>query len=271
MGLVADRLAAGGVLHLDWLAYATALIGGGRLDWGDTGAVAALYGKAQALLPSDLIVLPLDAAIAAHVGSHPALAASLAARPRGAQPLRTLLADAGLRAHLAAVVTQVGRAAATAMLAVSVADPLALARQAASLAGVAEPPADDDLADDASVYLADALRGLAHTPLAAIVIADADPRYAAFLAPVRKVAAHYGWDVGFRGPADPAFAFAVDTRPLILPAAPAQSGLHPVHAEIGPRPRAGNGAGAILSLSIPADGQPEAVLAAVAAIRKAMA
>ncbi len=270
MGRVTDRLAEGRLLHLDWLAYATALLGGGRLDWGDPAAVAALYGKAQALLPSDLIVLPLEPPIAAYVAARPALIAAMAAKPRGAQPLRTLLADAGLRAHLAAMVTQVGRAVSTALLAVSVADPVALARQAAALAGLAEPPADDDLADDAAVYLADLLRGLADTSIAAIVIADADPQFGEFLAPVRKVAAHYGWDVGVAGLADPDFAFALASIPLGLPVTPAQAGGHlPNSAEMGPRRRGGDDEPAIRSILIPAGGQPEAVLAAVAVLRKA--
>lgn len=245
MGRVTALLAARRTLHLDWLDYATALFAGGRLDWSDAEAVATLYGKAQALLPSDLIVVPFDRIFAARLGAHSAPRAAMAVRPNGAQPLRALLGDAGLRATTAEVMARIGRATTPALLALAVADPASLARRAAALAGVTEPDADEDLADDAAVYLADALRGLADTGIAAVVIVDPEPRFGMFLAPVRKVAAHYGWDVGVRGVGD-GFDFAMAPRPLdtTMP-------------------------GAVLdSVVVPAGMAPEAVLAAVVALRE---
>ncbi len=248
MARVAAVTAERQTLHLDWLDYAVALLAGGGLNWADAQSVATLYGKAQALLPSDLIVVPFERIVTAHVAAHPALAAAMAAKPHGAEPLRALLRDVGLRAMVADVMVRVGRATTPALLAISVADPASLARWAAALADVAQPEPDEDLADDAAAYLADALRGFADTPLAAVVIADAQPRFREFLAPVRKVAAHYGWDVGIAGGADPAFNFALDP--------------HPPGDIMSPAP--------ISSVVIPADMLPEVALATVVALRKAM-
>jgi hypothetical protein len=247
MGRIAASLARDDrLLALDWLDYATALLAGGSLDWSHPAAVAGLFAKAQALLPSDLVVLPLVPFLAASVAARPALAAAIAARPGGAQPLRCLLADPGIRAGLAELVAAVARSSTSAALVLVLPDPAALAAVASRLAGRSPPTADRDLAEDAAAYVADALRSLAETPLAGVAIAETPGTpFHEFLAPIRKVAAHYGWDVGRLGPAEPSFDFALDARPLAAA-----------------RPAAG-----LDTVTIPPDGQPEAVLAAVAALR----
>lgn len=180
-------------LHLDWIDYAERLIGGGTVNWGRPAEVSALINKAQALLPSDLVILPLDRIFAALASP-----AALAAKPRGADPVRVLLGDAAIRAAVADTIAMLSVPA----LALGLPAPVDLASLAAEIAGVPAPEIDEDLADDAAVYCADFLRGFATTAVGAVVLTETIPRPALheFNAPIEKIAATYGWNYALRKP-----------------------------------------------------------------------
>ncbi len=205
-------------LHLDWIDYAERLLGSGAIDWGNPSAVSELISKAQALLPSDLVILPV-----ARMLSALASPTALAAKPRGAQPMRALLADEAIRARLLETVAMLSVPA----LVLDFPAPGELAVLASDLAGLPAPEIDEDLVDDAAVYLADFLRIFATSPIKGIVLAESGDRAAlrALCTPVEKVAASYGW--------------------------------HYAVGDLWP---------GIRTVKIPADGEPETVLATVRAL-----
>lgn len=182
----------GQALHLDWIDYAERLLAGGQLDWGSPEAVSAMIARAQALLPSDLVVLPAE-----RIVLQLAQPAVLAARPRGAGPLRALLADERVRAALTDTIRRIEGTP----LAIGLPDPATFALRASALAGLAAPDIDEDLIDDAAVYMADFLRVLATEDIVAVVLIEQEDRsaYRAFYDPVRNVAARYGWKLAVLG------------------------------------------------------------------------
>lgn len=196
------------MFHLDWTDYAEALLG--PADWTDAASVAALHSKAQALLPSDLIVLPVARIAAAHIAARAGLHSAVASKPAEAQPLRALLGDPALRAMLLATLTRMQAGLGGALLALGLPAPVAFAQSVATAAGLPAPTAGDDLADDAAVYMADFLRAFAGAPVGALVLGDSI--YPEFDTPVVKVAQHYGWRV-LRGGDLRAAIIPADTRP----------------------------------------------------------
>jgi hypothetical protein len=186
----------GGLLHLDWLDYAEALLGGGAIDWSSPPAVSGLINTAQSLLPSDLVILPVDRMALALADP-----ATLMAKPRGVQPLRALLADDDIRASLVETVSMISVPA----LALGLSAPGTLAVLASAKAGVPQPEVDDDLVDDAAVYIANFLRVFASSDLTGVIIADDGvAQFRPMLAPIEKVAAAYRWRFAV-GPVWPEF------------------------------------------------------------------
>lgn len=225
------------MLRLDWLDYAERLLG--SPDWSDPASVAALIAKAQALLPSDVLALPVARVATAHIAARAALHSAVAAKPGGAAPLKALLADAQLAAVLNDTLVRLAAGCGGALLALELPAPAAMAQAVAVAAGLPAPAVDEDLADDAAVYVAAFLRNFAGAPVGALLIGE-DARFEAFAAPVLKVAAHYGWRTDFKFSEQQLFDAS------------------------GPRPNVG-----WVAVSIPADAAPEAVAAAVARLREA--
>lgn len=179
------------MLHLDWVDYAERLLG--PADWTDAASSAALFGRAQALLPSDLVLLPVARMATAQLAGRAALRNLVAAKPQGAQPLRTLLADAAFRAIVAEVLTRLAAGIGRGMPGLQLPTPAALAAAVALAAGLAAPAVDEDFADDAAVYVADWLRAFAAAPVAVLLLEDGD--HPEFDAPIIRVATHYDWVV----------------------------------------------------------------------------
>jgi hypothetical protein len=173
--------------HLDCIDYAEALLGGGAIDWGSPSAVSGLINKAQALLPSDIVILPVWRMLEALADP-----AAIAQRPREAQPLRTLLGNDIARAALLETVAMLS----VSKLALGLPEPGEMAELAATLAGLSPPDSDADLIDDAAVYVADFLRIFAQTSVASVVLSEDSNRItlSALYAPIQKVALAYGWD-----------------------------------------------------------------------------
>ncbi len=219
--------AAPGLLYVEWFDYAERLLAGGALDWNAAEAVADLIGRAQALLPSDLVVLPLDRAIAAHIAAAPALRNAISSRPDGSQPVRAVLNDQALRTALIALVAQAAAATRGASFAIAMPAPDMLPGSIARAAGLPAPLIDEDLVDDTAVYTADFLRCFAQSPVAALVLDGEDGAFGALHAPILRVTDHYSWSIGYRResgsivaipghaamPAMPVHRISIDTEP----------------------------------------------------------
>lgn len=242
MNRLAARLAADQPLL--WVAaedYAAKLLAGGDAPWGDVAALADWLRRTQGLLKSDVVALPLDKLCDAWLAAHPALLVAMAEKPRPAFALRTLLGDAGIQRHVAAAAAAV-RAVVDAPLVLTIPEPgewLAAEHVRAGGGAFAATPDHDD---DAGVYVADLLRGLAGDIDALFVRGGAVP------VPLLNVAKHFGWLAG--SATGPGFAVA----PLALAGVPTfVTGDAP-----GARAR---------YLSIAPEAAPEAVLARLAASR----
>lgn len=212
--------------------------------WGDVAALAGWQRRAQALLRSDVVALPLSALVWARLDQLPRLATAMAAKSRPAFALRTLLGDAAIREHCAAAVQAVASTVA-APLVLGVPDPGPWLVAAHCNANDAEIEVDADLADDAAAYVADFLRGLSGID-GLLVDGEAVP------APLVNVARHFGWLAG--GPSGPDFAVSGDETPGV----PTFVDMRPGRPGSPPRLR---------YHEVASDETPEAVLARLAELR----
>lgn len=216
---------------LDFYDYAGALFAGaGGIPWFDDAAFAAFHGKAQSLLRSDVVGLPVARIVAALLATRPELAAAMRAKPRPAYPLRRLLADQELREAVAALLPPLRAAAGDGPLALVIPSPRQWLAQACLAAHgrplAADTAADGDEIDGAAVYVADFLRGFAEAGIDLVLLCEsaadgpADAEALSWYDPVFKTARHYRWEVGVLDPAGGlAAADAVGLDFLIAPAA----------------------------------------------------
>lgn len=197
---------------LDFYDYAGALFAGaGGIPWFDDATFAAFHGKAQSLLRSDVVGLPVARIVAALLAARPALAAAMKAKPRPAYPLRRLLEDEALRAAVAALLPPLRAAAGDSPLALVIPSPRQWLAQAYLAAHgtplAADIAADGDEIDGAAVYVADFLRGFADAGIDLVLLCESNvdgPVSAEALSwydPVFKTARHYRWQVGLLDPA----------------------------------------------------------------------
>lgn len=208
MGALLDLTAASSPLWLDYGDYAGRLLAGGQVPWGDVSAYVAWQRKAQGLLKSDVIALPLAPLCEAWLAAHPGLSETMAAKRRVVFPLKTLLADEALRSHIADLLTGLRASFPRQPLALVLPSPRAwmtLAYQQAH--GVQDDAAGgaDDV-DSAAMYLADFLRRFGDCGIDTLLLqerAGAEPADAAELEwyrPVFNVCTHYHWDCGLHLP-----------------------------------------------------------------------
>ncbi|PPE74358.1 hypothetical protein C3942_10060 [Solimonas fluminis] len=250
-------------LWLDYGDYAGALLGGGAMPWLDVAGTIALQRKAQGLLRSDVLQLPVAAVAQAWVAAHPALREAMAAKRRAVVPLKTLLADEALRAHLVELARGLRACFAEAPLALACPSPRAWVAAAYRLAHGEETEAGEDETDSAAVYMADFLRSFGEAGIDVLLLQEgAQPPLPELYTPVLNVAAHYRWEAGLQGPAGLAasgLAFVIAPESASgRPLAPAYWG--GAAAEDCP-------AQGFRYAAIPADAQPESVLKRLAELR----
>ncbi|PPE72196.1 hypothetical protein C3942_20125 [Solimonas fluminis] len=277
MAALIERLADGGRgLWLDYGAYASRLLAGGHVPWTDADAAIGWLRKAQGLLGSDVVTLPVREVAAAWLQMRPELSGAMAARPRAAHALKTLLADEVLRAQLASLATALRSSFGAQALVLALPSPchwVALAH------GQAHPGAsvevDADAVDDAAVHIADFLRRFADCGLDGVLLEESRESASALAEslplyqPLLNVAAHYRWDAGLLMPADASVAgvegldFLVASEPaagsvpgLRIPDSFWQGGQAP------PRPDGG-----FRYAEIPGKAHPESVLERLASLR----
>lgn len=269
MSRLLERIDAGPLLWIDADEYCAQLFGGGQLPWLDAGGWLAWQRKAQGLLKSDVAVLSIAPVVDAWISAHPSLQQAMAAKPRLLSPIRALLADENLRAHLRELASGLRASHAALPLVLVLPSPrlwIALAyAQAFPSEAAAEVSADD--ADAAAVYVADFLRAFGDAGLDALLLVEVvdsmpanDDELSCYGA-VFNVAAHYRWACGLRLPAGGGF----DAAPLdfvIAPDAPKGTRRHGVwiDAMTGAAPR-------FAYLQVPPGLQPERVLERLAELR----
>ena len=278
MPLLTERLAAEGrCLWLDYNAYAGALLASGSVPWLDVDALVGWMRKAQSLLKSDVVAVPVAMVVEQWLGAHPDLKTAMAAKRRVVFPLKTLLADAALRTHLVALSKALRSSFPKPPLLLSLPSPrlwVALASAQALPGETVE--IDADAVDGAAAYIADFLREFAECGIDGILLqesVESEPASAEDLQlyqAVFNVAAHYRWDAGLSLPAaahDAALgagpAFVVSPRS----AAAGATGLV-VKADFwtGAAPSECP-AGGFRYAEIPPDAKPESVLDRLAALR----
>lgn len=278
MTRLSDRAAQRRLLWLDHQAYSARLLAGGRYPWLDTAACVAQLRQAHSLLRPDVLALPVADVALAWLAHDPALRQAMADKARRAHaPLKELLASPGLRAQLQSLAVALRAAMADAVLALVLPSPRdGVAQALAEAGGHAGAEVDEDAVDAGASCMADFLRGFATAGVDAVLLresvawtSDQAALWLELYQPVANVAQHYGWAWGLQLP-----------QPCVLPAGPPERFL------IAP-PHAGHGLlGAIVAADfwqsgqapaqadkhfdfaeIPADANPETVLARLAQLR----
>lgn len=190
-------------LWLDYIDYAGRLLAGDRIPWLDITAFIAWQRKAQGLLKADVVVVPLAPLAAAWLVAHPQLGKAMAEKKRALFPIKTLLADTALRAHLVELAAGLRSSFAKLPLALVLPSPrrwIALAYE--QVAGNADDiDIGEDEIDSAAVYVADFLRAFGETGVDTVLLEEAaDHAITAaeigLYQPVINVAAHYRWSLG---------------------------------------------------------------------------
>ncbi|WP_036516738.1 hypothetical protein [Nevskia soli] len=279
MGALLDKI---NLLHplvwLDDLSYVERLLGGGRIDWLDVAGLVALRRKAAGLLRAELTVLPAAAVAAAWIEAQPELRQAMASKPRPVVPLRTLLADPGLRARLDELIRALRAGLPGRPLVLALPSPrrwLAEAYSAAHGAGAVLSAGAEEI-DTAAVYVAEFLRSFGESGLDAVLLQEAlgaEPASAAEISwyrPVLNIAGHYRWDLGLQLPDASGFAGPARDLDFIIAPQPLSgctlgvaldgefwSGAAPPQVP----------AGGFLFAVVPTNAVPEQVLARLAVLR----
>ncbi len=195
---------------LDSHDYAQAVfLQGKAVPWHEPTAYANFVGQAQGILASDLVLLSLDRFYTHRVETTSDLRQAMGTRSRTGYALRTLLADADttrLAVELATVFTRTQRNP----VVLQIPSPmqwLVRTHHFSASTDLAELDADD--AENASMYVADWLRGFADLNLAAILLDDrtvtgGTPPVTVPVttySPVANVTDHYRWALAQRSEA----------------------------------------------------------------------
>lgn len=196
------------VLWLDYIDYAGCLLADGQVPWLDVGGYLAWQRQAQSLLRSDVLMLPVGTVCAAWLTAHPQLRDAMASKSRTMFPLKTLLGDAGLRAHLSELVTGLRGSFAELPLALACPSPRAWVADAYAQAHGTEPGVGEDEIDSAAVLLADFMRQFGESGIDVLLLQEAADREPDHLTdielyrPVLNIATHYRWEVGLYAPGE---------------------------------------------------------------------
>ncbi|WP_169577584.1 hypothetical protein [Sinimarinibacterium sp. CAU 1509] len=275
------RQRPGQLLWLDSDAYAWRLFGGDARQLLQAAEYVAMQRKAQGLLRSDVVALDVATMVGAVLDARPALRAAMTQKRRAVAPLKTLVADAGLRQGLDELLSGLRGSFASTPLALVMPSPRRWLRESYAQAFGADAGIEigEDEIDSAAVQLADFLRHFGESGIDVLLMSeDAGDLPAAageleWYRPVLNVAAHYRWDLGLRLDAAPAAPLDADGIGFVIApssALPAQAGLHGRLIEPAfwsADTAAVPGAADFRYAAIPADAQPETVLARLAALR----
>lgn len=274
-----DLLAQGKRLWLDYSEYAGALLSGGSVPWLDVSELVAWQRKAQGLLQSDVLELPIGSVSAAWLQAHPDLLDAMRGKRRPVFALKTLLADPGLRAHLLEIAKGLRASFARLPLALACPSPRRWAIEANRVALASEASAIEDFgpdeSEDAAAYLADFLRVFGDVGVDVLLLqesAESEPGDAGGFAayqPVLNVASHYRWEIGLAAPSGRPVAGDAGFGFVIAPQATdgRRSGRIVPHDFWSGSAAPDCTANGFRYASVPGDAKPETVLQRLAALR----
>ncbi|MGH8505498.1 MAG: hypothetical protein ACRETM_05985 [Stenotrophobium sp.] len=210
MTALLDTIAASGrpLLWLEHATYSGGLLAAGNIPWLDVSALVAWQRKAQGLLKPDVATLPLEPLIGAWLQQHPQLTAAMGQKRRALYPLKTLLADEALRAHVAEALSGLRSCFPKLPLALVIPSPRSWPAQAygQALGSVEGVEIGADEIDSAAMYIADFLRRFGDSGIDALLLEEAPEAVPASAAeiewyrPLLNVCAHYRWSCGLRFP-----------------------------------------------------------------------
>lgn len=192
------------LLWIDFHDYSARLLSGGRIPWLATDELINWQKRSVSLLPTDVVSVPVGRVIAAWFERHGDLATLMAAKRRPGHPLRALLSHVPLRSHLVELVSGLRRCFPDKPIALVAPAPeewLKIAyRQVFSDEDVVF---DEDLVDDAAMYIAEFLREFAGVGLDALLLDARETDRASYpfepldmYGPIRNLAEHYRWSLG---------------------------------------------------------------------------
>ena len=264
------------LLWLDYADYAAGLLAGGTPPWLNTADCIAWLRKAQGLLQSGVVALPLDVVASAWVSAHADLRQAMAARKKVGYPLRVLLGDAALRGYLVELLNGLRASFGASTLALTCPVPGAWLVQAYrdAFGDAASAEVDDDAVDSASVHIADFLRVFGQSGVDALLLDDsfdaavvAQSRLALYQ-PVFNVCGHYRWDAGLLAPEGLEDGKPTDMTFVVTRASTGDlGGFVLVPESFWTEGVLADRAGKRLYARIPADGTPEVVLQRLSELR----
>lgn len=282
MAGLSERLASPGTgPWLDYIGYAGRLLAGGKVPWLAVDGTVAWLRQAQGLLRGGVVAIPVASIVALWLEHNPALPAAMAAKSRAIFPLRTLLADPGLRGHLRGMFEAVGASLPALPLVAVIPSPRVWVGQAyaAAFPG-SEAEIDEDAIDAAASYIADFLRELPQTVVAGVLLDESGVSDAitaeitGLYQPIFNIATHYRWQVGIltplAGSVDAIAATPSGAPDFWITAEPVAG--KPCGVLVDPSFWSGAAAptrpeGGFRYAAIPSDAQPESVLERLAALQ----
>jgi hypothetical protein len=210
MGAFTDAMKSGThpLVWLDLTDYAGRVLAGGAIPWLDCAAFLAWQRKAQALLKSGVVGLPLATVCEEWAAMHAELVAAMRAKQRILFPLKALLADDALRSHLLEMVRSLRASFSHLPLALVAPYPRTWANRAHAQAHSLQPEAvvNDDDAEVAATYVADFLRTFSDCGVDVLLLEESAVVPASSLESIElqqavfNLAAHYRWEVGLHLP-----------------------------------------------------------------------
>lgn len=215
MGKLTDKLdSRSTTVWLDSLEYCAALLSKGVVPWLNVAELISLLGRAQGLLKSDVIALPLAPVCEAWLAQHSALREAMNAKSRALYPLKTLLADTELREHLVEVADGLRTSVPNAVFVLTLPSPHAWVGVAYAQARAGESvEVGANEIDGAALYMADFLREFGKSGIDSLLMLEsAGTQDVALYQAVNNVARHYRWDAGLKADiaVDPAAAALLD-------------------------------------------------------------
>ena len=190
---------------LDSYDYAKSVFLQGKpVPWQEPMAYANFFAQAQSVLKSDLALLSLDRFYEERIAADPSLRAAMSAKSRSGYALRSLLGDAETTAfviELASIFSKTQRVPVVLQIPspmqwLALTHPFSGAPDASSL--------DAENAENASMYVADWLRGFAALPLIAVLLDDRRPALGtesvplSVYSPISNLTENYRWALAQR-------------------------------------------------------------------------
>ncbi len=289
--MMLDRLGGNGRIWLDYLDYARRLFAGEEPDlWLDAARFLSVYSQGQQLLQSDVLSVPLTPFFTTWIQEYREIGQAWQGK-KATFALRNVMALEEPRQILSEVLAGISRLFPATPLVLHLEVPREWIRQLRALEFLQLKDAmeggevSDDDQDAAAVILADGLRAFSDQPVTALVLRETEPlavsaKRCPLCQPIWNLADHYKWLKGIQLPGRPdaewplgetvQFALFPEAEPELIASCcmagkPFGGGLNQAFwtADASPAPFHFP----IAFGSIPADAQPERVLARLNLLR----